>query len=324
MTETLRNHGEQGSEAQKATKWDELKNVPMNDKNQSASHEDDKQQYETELVSPSDILNDVQKFIIKDGKVYSRETRQEETDEDTILRAKTSKFIFNEAKALRDEQSQMFGDRFTDKGPDYYVDKMMDRYGLKDENTEYAEGKLLKELVDTGTHRQGMSGDNLVDSKYGMFVGNKEDFGKALLRRRLKQHGLEMDDIQIGVDTSNLQKDGYSIVSIKVDTAPLAKFEDTSDNLNGFHHPAAEQLRKLEDELRKAQKDGDEETARGYRAAMKMVVERNRLEVSPEEWDGMNNAQRERFLRLKMKEEKILGDKDAFDFWNANLKNMKK
>lgn len=317
--ETLSNHGEQGSETSKPTEWDELKNVPMN---KTESHEDEQQRFETELTSPSDILSDVQKFAVKDGKVYSKETGQEESDEDTILRVKTSKFLFNEAKALRNEQSQMFGDRFTDKGPDYYVDKIMDRYGFKDEDTEYAEGRLLKDLVNTGVHHQTMGRGDLIGSKYDMFVGEKGDFGKALLERRLKQHGLEMTDMNVNIDSSTFKKDGYSTVDIKVSTTPATKFESASDSLDAFHHPAAEQLSRLEAELAKAQKDGDEEAARGYRAALKMVVERNRLEVSPEDWDNMSDTQKERFYKLKMKEEKILGDKDAFNFWNANLRRL--
>lgn len=316
MTETLSNTGEQASETPKSTRWDELKDIPFSGEKHSEG-------YETELTSPSDVLNDTQKFAIKNGKIYSRETGQEESDEDTVLRVKTSRFLFNEAKNLRDEQAQMFGDRFVDKGPDYYVDRIMDRYGFKNEDTKFAEGKLLKNLVDNGFHHQAMLGDNLTGSKYGMFVGEKGDLGKALLKRRLKQHGLDMASIKVDIDSSTFKKDGYSTVDIKVDTAPITKAERVSSNPNSFSHPAAEQLSKLEAELIKAQEEGDEETARGYRAALKMVVERNRLEVSPEDWDNMDDEQKERFYKLKMKEEKILGDKDAFNFWNANLQRLK-
>ena len=316
MAETLSNTGEQASETPKSTRWDELKDIPFSGEKHSEG-------YETELTSPSDVLNDTQKFAIKNGKIYSRETGQEESDEDTVLRVKTSRFLFNEAKNLRDEQAQMFGDRFVDKGPDYYVDRIMDRYGFKNEDTKFAEGKLLKNLVDNGFHHQAMLGDNLTGSKYGMFVGEKGDLGKALLKRRLKQHGLDMASIKVDIDSSTFKKDGYSTVDIKVDTAPITKAERASSNPNSFSHPAAEQLSKLEAELIKAQEEGDEETARGYRAALKMVVERNRLEVSPKDWDNMDDEQKERFYKLKMKEEKILGDKDAFNFWNANLQRLK-
>lgn len=316
MAETLSNIGEQASETPKLTKWDKLKDVPFNGEKQSES-------FETELTSPSDVLNDAQKFAIKNGKIYSRETGQEESDEDTVLRVKTSRFLFNEAKNLRDEQARMLGNRFVDKGPDYYVDKIMDRYGFKNEDTEYAEGKLLKNLVDNGAYHQTIGDDSLIDSKFDMFIGNKGDLGRALLGRRLKQHGLKMINMDINVDSSTFKKDGYSTVDIKIDAAPITKAERASSNPNSFSHPAAEQLSKLEAELIKAQEEGDEETARGYRAALKMVVERNRLEVSPKEWDNMDDEQKERFYKLKMKEEKILGDKDAFNFWNANLQRLK-
>lgn len=316
MTETLSNTGEQASETPKSTRWDGLKDIPFSGEKHSEG-------YETELTSPSDVLNDTQKFAIKNGKIYSRETGQEESDEDTVLRVKTSRFLFNEAKNLRDEQAQMLGDRFVDKGPDYYVDKIMDRYGFKNEDTEYAEGKLLKNLVDNGAYHQAIGNDSLINSKFDMFIGNKGDLGRALLGRRLKQHGLEMINMDINVDSSTFKKDGYSTVDIKVDTAPITKAERVSSNPNSFSHPAAEQLSKLEAELIKAQEEGDEEAARGYRAALKMVVERNRLEVSPKDWDNMDDEQKERFYKLKMKEEKILGDKDAFNFWNANLQRLK-
>ena len=316
MAEILSNNNEQAPEAPKLTKWDKLKDIPFSGEKQSES-------YETELTSPSNVLNDIQKFAIKSGKVYSRETGQEESDEDIILRVKTSRLLFNEAKSLRDKQAQMLGDRFTDKGPDYYVDKILDRYGFKNEDTEYAEGKLLKNLVDNGTHRQTIGDNSLIGTKFDMFIGNKEDLGKALLKRRFKQHGLEMTNINISIDSSTFEKDGYSTVSVEVDTIPIAKVKSASDKPNTFNHPAAEQLSKLEAELIKAQEEGDEETARGYRAALKMVVERNRLEISPKDWDNMDDEQKKRFYKLKMKEEKILGDKDAFNFWNANLQRLK-
>lgn len=316
MKETLSRDNEQTRDDLKPTKWDELKN---------ATYKGEKivNNYETELTSPSDILDDVRNFAIREGKVYSRETNQEESDEDTILRVKTSSFLFNEAKNLRDERARMFGNRFTDEGPDYYVDTIMNKYGFKNEDTNYAEGKLLKKLVDNGTYHQAIGDDDLTESKFGMFLGSKADLGKALLKRRLKQHGLEMINLDISIDSSTFKKDGYSTVDMRLNTAPITKKENAFNDSDSFGHPAAEQLSRLEAELIKARKEGDEEATKGYLAALKMVVERNRLEVSPEDWDKMNDDQKERFYKLKMKEERILGNKDAFNYWSANLKQLK-
>ena len=317
MPEKLNGHeiNENGSVNQ--TEWDSLKDVPMATK--EVSGENEKNQYETELTSPTDVLDDIKKYTIKDGKVYSKETGEEESDEDAILRIKTSRFLFNEARVFRDEDSHALGKRFTDKGPDYYVDKALEKYGFKDEDTQFAGGKLLKDLVTNGNHHQTIGADSLVGSKYDMFIGEKADFGKALLERRLKQHGLAMTNIDIDIDSSAFAKNSYSVVNINVETAPLANTEKVSDG--AIHHPAAEQLEKLEAEIAKAEQNGDEVAANGYRSALKMAIERNPLEVSPEDWDKMSDADKDRFYKLKMKESKILGDKDSFNFWNANFKN---
>lgn len=320
MSEKLSNH-ETGASDGASMEWDTLKDAPMAESTNMNSGENETGQYETELTFPTDVLEDVKKFTIKGGKVFSKETGQEETDEDTVLRVKTSKLLFNEARALRDEDSRTRGKRFIDKGPDYFVDKAMDRYGFKDENTKYAKGKLLKELVDTGSHHQDYADNNLADSMYDMFIGPKGDLGRALLKRKFKQHGLEMTGFDLSLDDSLFQKLGHSVVDIKITTTPIAESEEPANEV--LHHPAAEQLKQLEAELAKAERNGDETAVNGYKAALKMVVERNQLEVSPEEWDKMSDADKERFYKLKMKEAKILDDRDSFNFWNANFKNRK-
>ena len=94
------------------------------------------------------------------------------------------------------------------------------------------------------------------------------------------------------------------------------------DKEPSLHHPAAEQLSQLEQGLAEARKNGDEDAIKGYQEALKRTISENHLEVSPDEWDNMDNAQKTRFYELKMKEARTLGDKDAFNFWNTNLKNL--
>ena len=317
MPEKLNSHETNENGSVNQTEWDSLKNIPMATK--ETSGENEKNQYETELTSPENVLDDVKKYTIKDGKVYSKETGQEESDEDAILRIKTSRFLFNEAKSRYDERASRRGN--IERPPEFYVNQMLEEYGFKNEDAKDPKGQMLKDLIENGFHHQTFWGDDLSKSKYSMFVGEKEDFGKALLERRLKQHGMRMSDMNIDVDTSTFRKGNYSTVEINIGTTPVTKPENTPDNSSAFHHPAAEQLEKLEAEIAKAEQNGDEDAANGYRSALKMVVERNQLEVSPEDWDRMSDADKDRFYKLKMKESKILGDKDSFNFWSANLKN---
>ena len=317
MPEKLNSHEVSGDGSANQTKWDSLKDVPMATKENNGENE--KNQYETELTSPTDVLDDIKRYTIKDGKVYSKETGEEESDEDAILRIKTSRLLFNEAKARHDERASRRGN--IERPPEFYVDQMLEEYGFKNENVKDPKGQMLKDLIENGSHHQTFWGDNLSKSKYSIFVGEKQDFGKALLERRLKQHGIEMIDMNIDVDTSTFRKGNYSTVEINIGTAPPTKSENTPDNSSAFHHPAAEQLEKLEAEIAKAEQNGDEDAANGYRSALRMVIERNPLEVSPEDWDKMSDADKDRFYKLKMKEAKVLGDKEAFNFWNANFKN---
>ena len=90
----------------------------------------------------------------------------------------------------------------------------------------------------------------------------------------------------------------------------------------GLHHPKAEQLNALQESLKQAEADGDPDAIKGINNAMKMVVDRNRLEVTPEQYDNLSKDDRKRFLKIKMQEAKILGDKDEFGFWNASYKNQ--
>lgn len=307
--------------------WESLKEVPFKGAEEQTNHESDNPKYETELNSPDDILNDINNFMIKDGVVYSKETGQVETDEDTILRAKTSRFLFNEARILRDTDANAGGDRFRDRGPAFYIDKAMDRYAIKDEENDYGTNKLINELVKTGRHEESIGSGELANTKFSMFDGEKADYGKALLKRKFRQRGLDMGDINIVFNNSEFQRNGYSDVSIEVATEPLAsKTEVASREENAFHHPAAEKLDQLKQGLLEAQKSGDEDAIKGYQEAMKRTIFENPLEVSPEEWDNMGDVEKTRFYELKMKEAKTLGDRDAFDFWNASLKkhNSKK
>lgn len=308
MTETLNNH-ENNSETQ--NKWDELKNVPM-----ASEKENKKNSYETELTSPEAVLDDVQGFLIKDGKVYNRDSKEEVSDEDTILRVKTSRFIYNKAKVLRDFDRQINGKRFTDRGPSHYVDEVMERYGFNDEDTTFAQGKLLKSIVGADTHKEAISGNSISETKFDFLAPENADLGIAMLKRRFRQHGLELNDIRVNIDQTRFKKEGNSDVIINIDSSPLQKE-------SSFHHPFAEQLNNLEKGLEEAKKNGNEEDIAGYQAAIRMTIERHPLEVAPDAWDKMTTADRTKFFQIKMKESKILGDKDAYNYWKANLDRQK-
>lgn len=316
MTEIIQQHESEAGSAQ-GNRWQMLEDYGR----QSENLEADKPQFETELTSSRYVLEDIDSFAIKDGRVYSRETGEEVTDEDTILRAKTSRFLFDKARDSRDDDAQVLGKRFNDRGPDYYVEKMMQRYAIRDEENSYGTNKLVNELVATGKISED-TGGNALTGKYSMFTEEEADYSTALIRRKLRQRGMDLADLKVSLDDSEFQHNGYSHVEIALEIKPL-KDEDSKGHLgenseNLLHHPAQEQLSRLEADLAEARKNGDKDAAAGYEAALRRVVSENPLEVTPEQWNVMDSEQRKRFYELKMKEAKTLGDRDTFDFWAAN------
>ena len=323
MPEILTTNHETQNPQDQEHPWEELKKVPFAGEETTAENQEtDKPQYETELTSPKDVLNDIQSFEIQNGIVFSKETGDKVTDEDTILRAKTSRFLFNEARALRDSAANANGDKFVDRGPEYYVDRAMERFAIRDEENGYGTNKLIHELIETGRHEQPIGSDTLAETKYDMFDGKKADYGKALIKRKFRQRGIDMEDLRIKIDTTNFKRDGVSDVIIEVGTKPLVSSKESAGE--SFHHPAAEQLKGLEKGLTEAIKDRDTDAIKGYREAIKTTVLNNPLEVKPEEWDEMNDDQKRRFYELKMRESKAAGDDDSYDFWRANLETQNK
>ena len=74
---------------------------------------------------------------------------------------------------------------------------------------------------------------------------------------------------------------------------------------------------------KEAQSIGDDVGINYYESNIKRIISEHPLEVSPEEWDNFTFEQKEQFFLLKMKEAKILEDKDSFNYWHANLETLK-
>ena len=47
------------------------------------------------------------------------------------------------------------------------------------------------------------------------------------------------------------------------------------------------------------------------------------MQISPEKWDSYTIEQKESYIQIKMKEAKILNDKDEFNYWLAILNDLK-
>ena len=95
------------------------------------------------------------------------------------------------------------------------------------------------------------------------------------------------------------------------------------DSIKTVSHPMSDILNELEIQKKEAQSLGDDVGVNYYESNIKKIVSEHPLEVSPEEWDNYTLEQKEQFILIKMKEAKILDDKDSFNYWHANLEMIK-
>lgn len=312
------------------------------------------------MLTIEQIKNNINNYSVSNGVVIQKNNNQQITDEQTILEVKSSILIYNEAKANYQSDINQFGKSNGDVNR--YIDKTMEKLAVRDENNSYGTNKLVNALISSNGFFEEMIGDNdLSDSKFSMFFGQKKDYGIAYLRLKCREHGFDIDSFNMNLDDMEFQKNGVSKVSINFNKKEYKK-SNTSEqieihNLSGnnkfdyateqlhkainekdedmikywkatientksttFSYSESSKLNELEQKKKQAIQDGDETLANYYSSNIKMTLQNNPIEVSPEQWDKMDQEEKRQFLLLKMKEAKALNDKDSFEFWNANLK----
>lgn len=160
-------------------------------------------------------INDIKKYtdeyVIQNGNVYLKSNNQQVLDEDTILKVKSARLIYNEAREKYQSDAQQFGKPNGDFPK--YVSKMMEQLSVNGEVNTYGTNKLINSLLSSSGHyEEYMSGDDLSNSKFSMLVGVKQDYGLAYLKLKFREKGLDIDSINIKQDLSELKHNGVSKV----------------------------------------------------------------------------------------------------------------
>ncbi len=114
--------------------------------------------------------------------------------------------------------------------------------------------------------------------------------------------------------------------NLKIIVLPEKTFVKTTEiNNNGtsdFKYEQSDILRYLENKKQEAINSNDEVAVNYYNNSIKTELKNNPISVTPEKWDIMDENEKIRFVELKMKEAKILEDKDAFIYWQNNLNQL--
>lgn len=277
------------------------------------------------MLSYEEIMNYYSNYKIDNGIVIDKNTNQQVIDEEIVLRVKTSILIFKESKDAYQSDIQQFGK--TNKSQEDYIKKTMEKFGVNNESNSYGINKLVNAILNSNGHyEEMMSGNDLKNSKFSILIAPKNEYGMAYLKLKFREKGLDIEDLRISQDLSELQHNGVSkvIINFKIKQCENAK-QNVQNNISqsNIQHPRANELNELERQKQLARQNNDEVSYKYIQSSIEKIIRKNRMQISPEKWDSYTIEQKESYIQIKMKEAKILNDKDEFNYWLAILNDLK-
>lgn len=276
------------------------------------------------MLSYEEIMNYCSKYRVENGNVFDKNTNQQIIDEDIILKVKSSILLFKESKESYQSDMQQFGK--SSKSQEDYIKKTMEKFSVHNEQSSFGINKLVNAILNSNGHyEEFMSGNDLQNSKFSILVAPKNEYGLAFLKLKFREKGLDIEDLKISQDLSELQHNGVSKVIIDFKVKKYEKnVQNNQENViqSNIQHPRAQELNELERQKQIAKQNNDEVAYNYAKSSIEKIIIESRLEVSPEEWDSMGIQDKIAFVKIKMNEARILNDQDEFNYWNSNLNSL--
>ena len=274
------------------------------------------------MLSYEEIMNYCSNYKIDNGIVIDKNTNQQVIDEEIVLRVKTSILIFKESKDAYQSDIQQFGK--TNKSQEDYIKKTMEKFGVNNESNSYGINKLVNAILNSNGHyEEMMSGNDLKNSKFSILIAPKNEYGMAYLKLKFREKGLDIEDLRISQDLSELQHNGVSkvIINFKIKQCENAK-QNVQNNISqsNIQHPRANELNELERQKQLARQNNDEVSYKYIQSSIEKIIRKNRMQISPEKWDSYTIEQKESYIQIKMKEAKILNDLKEKNIVNSTSK----
>ncbi len=276
------------------------------------------------MLSYEEIMNYCSNYRVENGNVFDKNTNQQILDEDIILKVKSSILLFKESKESYQSDIQQFGK--VSKSQEDYIRKTMEKFSVHNEQSSFGINKLVNAILNSNGHyEEFMSGNDLQNSKFSILVSPKNEYGLAFLKLKFREKGLDIEDLKVSQDLSELQHNGVSklIIDFKV-----KKYENVvqsnQENVvqSNIQHPRSQELNELERQKQIAKQNNDEVAYNYAKSSIEKIIRESRLEVSPEQWDSMSIQDQIAFVKIKMNEAKILHDQDDYNYWNSNLNSL--
>ena len=278
------------------------------------------------MLSYAEIKKYYTNYKIENKTVIEKGSNRPISDEDIILKVKSSILIFKEAQDAYKKDMEQFGR--TSKTQEDYITKTMEKFGTNSEVNTYGINKVVNAILESNGHYEEMiSGSDLKNSKFSILVSPKYDYGLAYLRLKFREKGLDIENLKISQDLTELKHNGVSKVIIdfkvkKYERTTSIATQDNVQNNNRYIHPMANELNELEKVKQDARANNDIEAYKKAQTDIEQTIRQNPATASPEKWDSMSVDEQISYIQVKINESKILHDQDAYNFWNANLINL--
>ncbi len=288
------------------------------------------------MLTVEQVKTNISNYKILNGVVIDKSSNYPIQNEDKILEVKSSVMMYREAKVLYEERIRGMPD-----DGDYYIKRALNKYGLDGDINTYPQNKIIREIIESnGSVQVDYGGNDLsVSEKFSFMCGVKKDYGLAIIKYMAHQKGIDISNLEVSIDSSGFQKNGVSNVNIKYNKSVYQKKESTSFaeiqkvepqiqqiqsvQQSLYQHSMENKLNELESQKQMAKQNGDEDAYRYAQSNIEKIIFQNQASISPEKWATLSIDEQISFVRLKINEARIHQDKDAFDYWNANLSNLK-
>lgn len=178
------------------------------------------------------IMNIIEMYYIKDNRVFIKSLNEEVLDEETYLEVLAANLIFTEAESRYNEDLKLFGEKYI-SNPRQYLEKMMQRFSVNGEQNDLSQNVFIRALLlSNGHYEETITGAEL-DPKFSIFSRQKKMYGLAYLRLKLREKGMDTDDICLRIDMSESQENEPAKVIIDFNIKPFVKVVQ----IYGSEHP---------------------------------------------------------------------------------------
>lgn len=236
------------------------------------------------MLNYEEIMNYCLNYKIENGVVIDKNSNQKVFDENTILKVKASILLFKESKDAYQSDIQQFGK--TNKSQEDYIKKTMEKFSVNKEENSYGINKLVNAILTANGHyEEMMSGNDLQNSKFSILVAPKSEYGIAYLKLKFREKGLDIEDVKISQDLSELQHNGVSKVIIDFKIKKYEKQiqnQEENNTYSSIQHPRSNELNELEKQKQIAKHNNDEVVYNYAQSAIEKIIRESRIDVAPE------------------------------------------